>query len=119
MSWSMPRAFLHLEGATLLALGLGAYAHYDESWLMFVLLFFVPDVGVLGYLVNARLGAVTYNLTHSYPGPAIVMAAGLAADSGLVISLGLIWFAHVSFDRMLGFGLKYPSRFGDTHYQHV
>jgi uncharacterized protein DUF4260 len=119
MKLSMPRVFLHLEGATLLALGVRAYAHYDESWWLFVLLFFVPDVGVLGYLANPRLGAVTYNLTHSYPGPAIVMAAGLAADSHLVISIGLIWFAHVSFDRMLGFGLKYPTQFRDTHFQHV
>jgi hypothetical protein len=26
-----------------------------------------------------------------------------------------IWAAHVGFDRMLGYGLKYGTSFGDTH----
>ena len=33
--------------------------------------------------------------------------------------LGLIWAAHIGMDRMLGFGLKYPTRFQDTHLQRV
>jgi hypothetical protein len=28
---------------------------------------------------------------------------------------GLIWIAHIGFDRALGYGLKYPTGFGDTH----
>lgn len=28
---------------------------------------------------------------------------------------GLIWCAHIGFDRALGYGLKYPEGFGFTH----
>jgi hypothetical protein len=29
--------------------------------------------------------------------------------------IALIWIAHIAFDRLLGFGLKYPTQFKDTH----
>jgi hypothetical protein len=32
-----------------------------------------------------------------------------------MLALALIWLAHIGFDRMLGYGLKYQSGFGDTH----
>jgi hypothetical protein len=31
----------------------------------------------------------------------------------------LIWIAHIGVDRALGYGLKYPSSFKDTHLQRV
>jgi hypothetical protein len=31
----------------------------------------------------------------------------------------LIWVSHIGFDRRLGYGLKYPTPFRDTHSQHV
>jgi len=36
-----------------------------------------------------------------------------------VTPYALIWLAHIGFDRALGFGLKYPTHFKDTHLQHV
>ena len=33
--------------------------------------------------------------------------------------LGLIWTAHIGVDRLLGFGLKYPTQFHDTHIQRL
>jgi hypothetical protein len=35
------------------------------------------------------------------------------------VQLGLIWLAHVGADRLLGYGLKYPTGFRDTHLQRV
>ena len=35
--------------------------------------------------------------------------------SHTILLLSLIWTAHIGFDRLLGFGLKYPARFKDTH----
>ena len=35
--------------------------------------------------------------------------------SPVALALGLIWIAHIGMDRMLGYGLKYASGFGDTH----
>lgn len=31
------------------------------------------------------------------------------------MAAGLIWSAHIGFDRALGYGLKYASGFGATH----
>jgi hypothetical protein len=38
----------------------------------------------------------------------------LLAMPGLY-GLTLIWVAHIGFDRLLGYGLKYPVAFGATH----
>ena len=42
-----------------------------------------------------------------------LVAAPLGAGIGL--PLALVWIAHIGFDRALGYGLKYPSAFADTH----
>ena len=41
-------------------------------------------------------------------------ALGFAAY-GPALALGLIWLAHIGFDRALGYGLKSASGFRDTH----
>lgn len=85
---------------------------------MFALLFLVPDLSLLGYLHSAGKGAAaSYNLVHSYVLP---LALGLLAwKQGLPIAgqLALIWLSHISFDRLLGFGLKFPGVFRYTHIQ--
>jgi hypothetical protein len=103
---TLPPVLLRIEGATLLALSALLYGLNRGSWLLFVLLFLVPDVSMLGYLAGGRVGAASYNLFHTYTAP------GLLAESPLVVSVALVWFAHIGFDRMVGFGLKYPTGFG-------
>ena len=44
-----------------------------------------------------------------------LMTAGFALPSPLVLSIAMIWLAHIGFDRALGYGLKYVSGFGFTH----
>jgi len=58
---------------------------------------------------------VIYNLAHSYVGPVALIALGLLADMPVALAVGLIWCAHIGFDRMLGYGLKYTSGFAATH----
>lgn len=89
------------------------YGQAGGSWVMFLLLFFVPDVSFAGYLGGPRVGAVIYNMVHSYAAPLAATLVLLVAGSSL--TLPLIWFAHIGFDRALGYGLKYPSSFHDTH----
>lgn len=85
------------------------------NWWLYLILFFAPDLGMLGYLVNAKIGATTYNLFH-HRGIAIVIAAfGLVMVNQYVILSGLLLFAHASFDRIFGFGLKYFAGFKHTH----
>ncbi len=115
----LPKFLLHLEGAIFFIFCVWLYAMQSSNWLMFALLFFVPDISIAGYLASARVGAITYNLAHAFPLPAILGAYGLLSANPLAISLALIWFAHFGFDRTLGFGLKYPTRFQDTHLNRV
>lgn len=110
-----PAVLLRVEGATLLALSVLLYTLGGASWALFFLLVLAPDLAALGYLKGSRVGAVSYNLGHIYLPPAVLVAFGALAGRPLYISLGLIWFAHIGFDRMMGFGLKYPTGFKDTH----
>jgi hypothetical protein len=109
------KPLLHLEGAAVFVGSLVAYQWNHGSWLLFVLLFLVPDVSMIGYVINARIGAITYNAIHTYIGPLALGGCSLLTGEYLPMLLALIWISHIGFDRILGFGLKYPSRFKDTH----
>jgi hypothetical protein len=74
-----------------------------------------PDLGMLGYLGGSRVGAAVYDLFHTYVPPAVLGIVGVVAESPLTYSIALIWFAHIGMDRLLGYGLKYPTAFRDTH----
>ncbi len=87
--------------------------------MLFFLLFLWPDLFMLGYLANARLGAALYNLAHTEAFPLLLGAAAVFEDWRKVLSFALIWLAHIGFDRLLGYGLKYPTFFKDTHLQRV
>jgi hypothetical protein len=110
-----PALILRAEGAALHAASLAAYAATGGSWWLFAALFLAPDLFMLGYAVNARLGAALYNLGHTTVVPLALVLGGWLFGAAFAISLGLIWLGHVGFDRLMGYGLKYPSGFGRTH----
>ena len=110
-----PRPLLRLEGAAVLAASLFAYHWSHGSWLQFTLLFLLPDLAMLAYLAGVRVGAISYNAVHTYLGPMALAAYSFESHRLAVFSLAFIWIAHIGLDRMLGFGLKYPTRFKDTH----
>jgi hypothetical protein len=114
-----PRLLLHAEGFALLTVSFVAYHQLNGSWLLFFLLFLWPDLFMLGYLVNPRLGATFYNLVHTEVLPLFLGAAAVFENWHNTLFFAIIWLAHVSFDRMLGYGLKYPTFFKDTHLQRV
>lgn len=74
---------------------------------------------MLGYLVNVRVGTLIYNAVHTYAGPLLLVAISASGIHSGLLPYALIWTAHLGMDRMLGFGLKYPTTFKDTHLQHV
>jgi Domain of unknown function (DUF4260) len=109
-----PDVLLRLEGLLTLVAACFAYQRiYAGQWGLFALLFFV-----LGYLRSAsKSSAAVYNLVHNYVLP---LALGLLAWKQrwpLGGELALIWLAHISFDRCLGYGLKFPGVFRYTHIQ--
>jgi Domain of unknown function (DUF4260) len=114
-----PDVLLRLEGLVALIVGCVAYQRlYPHHWGAFALLFLVPDISLLGYLRPAnKASAAFYNLFHSY---ALPLALGVFAwDRGSVLGgqLALIWLSHISFDRCLGYGLKFPESFRYTQIQ--
>jgi hypothetical protein len=111
----LPLVLLRSEGVALLALATVLYASSGRSWWLLVALLPAPDLGLLGSLWSRRAGAVAYDLTHTYVGPAAVGIVGLLTNSGLAIALALVWFAHIGMDRALGLGLQYPDGSGRTH----
>jgi hypothetical protein len=109
------RLILRLEGLVVLGSATSAYSAVSGNWLLFALLFLTPDLSMFGYLANRQIGATCYNVGHSYIAPAIIALFGFIAGAPSAYGLALIWIAHIGFDRMLGYGLKYGSGFGDTH----
>jgi hypothetical protein len=109
------RTMLRLEG---LGLFLGMtllYGVWDGSWWIYAILFLAPDLSFVGYLGGPRTGAAVYNAAHSYMLPMALMTTGFVTASPLLLSIAIIWLAHIGFDRALGYGLKYASGFGVTH----
>ncbi|HEX6262795.1 MAG TPA: DUF4260 domain-containing protein [Actinomycetota bacterium] len=111
----LPRVLLRLEGLIVLALAILLYAKVGRSWWLFAILLLAPDLGMLGYVRGTRVGAVAYNAFHTYVAAGTLALVGVIAEHELTIALALIWFAHIGFDRALGYGLKYPEGFGSTH----
>ncbi len=109
------RGILRLEGLAAVVGAVGLYAHAGFSWPLFVVLFLAPDLGMLGYLAGPRVGAAAYNVVHTYVAPLVLAAAGALFASEPAVAVALNWAAHIGFDRALGYGLKYPTRFVDTH----
>jgi hypothetical protein len=87
----------------------------ELSWWAWPLLFLAPDLAIAGYLGGARAGAWCYNVAHHFGSAAVLIIAGIAMQQHWMILAGLIVWGHSSFDRLLGYGLKYDDSFRHTH----
>lgn len=110
-----PALILRVEGLAVLVAACVAYSKLGGSWGWFAALFLVPDLAMLGYLIDSRVGATSYNAAHSTLGGLALAALGVMLGSHAMLLGASVWIAHVGFDRALGYGLKYASAFGDTH----
>ncbi|CAN0190130.1 unnamed protein product [Chrysoparadoxa australica] len=91
------------------------YLNVDISWWLWPILFLAPDIGMVGYLANTRVGSWTYNLFHHKLIVLVVLGVGFFLGNLYVLVAGVVLFGHSAMDRMLGFGLKYPDSFKHTH----
>jgi hypothetical protein len=114
-----PVFLLRLEGLALLAASALTYSHLNGNWWHFFLLLLVPDLSMLGYAFNVRVGAAVYNLAHTSALPLALAAAALLTHHDVALPYLLIWTAHLGMDRVLGYGLKFPTHFQDTHLQRL
>ena len=106
---------LKLEELVFLGLGLGIFDRTGYSWTWFLLLFLAPNLGMLGYLMNEKIGAWIYNLFHHKGIALSCYGIGVLTGWDILIFSGLLLFAHSSFDRIFGYGLKYEKGFKFTH----
>ena len=106
-------ALLRLEGFALLLASVALYAYLQLDWSTFAWCFLLPDAALFAYVWGPRAGALAYNSTHSTVGALAACFAGNLTD--LSPAAGLIWLAHIGFDRALGYGLKHAQGFRHTH----
>ncbi|HJZ77843.1 MAG TPA: DUF4260 domain-containing protein [Vicinamibacterales bacterium] len=114
-----PEVLLRVEGAAMFACGVFLFHFLGANWTVFFAILLWPDLFMLGYLANAKLGARLYNLVHTDVLPLALATASLGFRQSGLMAFALIWLAHIGGDRALGYGLKYPTFFKDTHLQRV
>ena len=114
---SVPRVLLHLEGLAIAVAAVVVYVHEDASWLLFVVLILAPDLSALGYVAGPRIGSFVYDAFHTTVWPTGLLLVGYIAGESGAVHVALIWLAHIGADRTIGYGLKYPTGFKDTHLQ--
>lgn len=115
LMFSSHRFVLRLEGAAVFVGAVWAYAVLGAPWGLFAAFLLVPDLSMVGYAWGPRVGAAAYNAVHTSLFPAVLAAVGLVGGWTLGVFLALIAVAHIGMDRALGYGLKHPSGFHDTH----
>ena len=116
---SAVRAILRAEGLPIFIAGAIGFGALGGPWLAFVPLLLVPDLSAVGYVRGTRLGSMTYNVAHNLVTAGALLGLGLWLGVGWLAITGTVAVAHVGMDRLAGYGLKYPTTFKDTHFQHV
>jgi hypothetical protein len=119
MTDRLPRVLLHAEGAVVAVAAVALYFDAGHTWWVLLVLALAPDLSFAGYLAGPRVGAAVYDFAHTYVWPVGLAALGVAAELEVAVQLGLIWLTHIGVDRAIGYGLKYPTGFRDTHLQRV
>jgi hypothetical protein len=114
-----PSVLLRLEGLAVAGASLALYFHLGFGWVLFVVLALAPDLSAVGYAFGPRVGAVTYDVVHCEALPILVGLIGILHGADGHIQVALIWLTHIGVDRAVGYGLKYPTAFKDTHLQRV
>ena len=114
-----PSLLLRAEGGIVFGASLLLYGELRARWVLFVVLVLAPDLSILGYCLGVRVGTALYNLFHVLVPPLLLIALSIFYKQLWLLPYGLIWTAHIGVDRLLGFGLKYPTHFRDTHFKRL
>jgi len=106
---------LKLEELLMFSLGIYLFSLLNFNWWWFLVLILTPDIGMLGYLINTKIGAVLYNIFHHKALAIMLYLLGVYLENDIVKLIGVILFSHACFDRIFGYGLKYFDNFKHTH----
>jgi len=109
------KTLLKIEELAMFGLGINLFSLLPYEWWWFLVLLLAPDIGMVGYLFDTKIGAFMYNLFH-HKGVAIaIYLSGTYLSIPLMQLIGVMLFAHSAFDRVVGYGLKYNKGFKFTH----
>ncbi|MDZ7694146.1 MAG: DUF4260 domain-containing protein [Balneolaceae bacterium] len=109
------KSIIQLEELGMFILSFILFTTTGYSWWIFIVFLLVPDISMIGYVVNARIGAILYNMVHHKGVAILVYLVGFYLGDFLIQMVGTILFAHSSMDRIFGYGLKYMDDFKHTH----
>lgn len=115
----MVKKLLWFEFVALLALGIGLFAMLPFAWWWFPLLILVPDVSMIGYVINTRAGAFLYNAVHTLSFGIAVYLVSIFLGFSIGELAGVILIAHSALDRVCGYGLKFSDSFKHTHLKNL
>ena len=115
----LPKLLLHAEGLAVFAGATVLYFELDYSVVAYLALALAPDLSFAAFAAGPAVGAAVYNPVHTYAVPLILAVIGILGHADVPVQVALIWSAHIGADRMLGYGLKYPTGFKDTHLERV
>ncbi|MFH4918423.1 MULTISPECIES: DUF4260 domain-containing protein [Staphylococcus] len=111
--------FIKLENAFVFIVTLCVYFMFDFSLWIFLLFLLLPDISMFGYIINKEVGSKIYNIGHTYILPILITLCYLLTKESILLQVSLIWLAHISMDRTIGYGLKYAIGFDKTTIQKV
>lgn len=106
---------LKLEELFMFGLSIYLFSKLDYAWWWYAVLLFTPDISMLGYLINTRIGALTYNFVHHKALGITLYVLGSFVTAPALQLAGVILFGHSSMDRIMGYGLKHSDSFQHTH----
>ena len=109
------KTLIRLEELLLTLLSLYLFLDLNYPWWWFPLLLLAPDLSMIGYLLGPKVGAWTYNLAHHRGIAVVLFVLGSLSQMQWLQLAGVILLGHSSFDRTLGYGLKYTDSFQRTH----
>src|SRR5437868_2992812 len=110
-----PRFWLRVEGLGAFVAGAVAFNLLGGNPFVFIVALLLVDVSMVGYLRGPAVGATIYNLAHNWFTAIAVLGIGYGTGTPGLLLAGCVLVAHVGGDRLAGYGLKYPTSFGDTH----
>jgi len=109
------KTLIKLEEVMFFILGIYFFSELSFPWWVLAAAILLPDLGMLGYVIDTKVGAWVYNVVHHRGINLMVLLGGRFLDNDWVVLIGVILFTHSSLDRIFDYGLKYTDDFKHTH----
>jgi len=106
---------LRAEQVAILATGIVVWTANGGPWPLLIPAWLLVDLSMIGYLGGPRLGSITYNAAHNLVLPLALLGVGWWTATGWLVLSASVFLTHIGLDRALGYGLKLPTDFRDTH----